>query len=43
MLTQRNIELKSLLTNSLREKQGSYLIEELMNSFPFHHRPYRGY
>jgi DNA repair protein radc len=34
MLTQRNIELKSLLTDSLREKQGSYLIEELMNRFP---------
>ncbi|WP_438498113.1 RadC family protein [Paenibacillus sp. IHBB 3054] len=34
MLTKRNIELKSLLTDSLREKQGSDLIEELMNRFP---------
>ncbi|MEK5394295.1 hypothetical protein [Paenibacillus sp. FSL K6-2859] len=33
-MTQRQNELKSLLTESLREKQGSYLIEEIMNRFP---------
>ncbi|WP_028550002.1 RadC family protein [Paenibacillus sp. UNC451MF] len=27
-------ELKSLLANSLREKQGSYIIEEIFNRFP---------
>jgi DNA repair protein RadC len=28
------LELKSLLANSLREKQGSYIIEEILTRFP---------
>ncbi|MBY9078940.1 DNA repair protein RadC [Paenibacillus sp. CGMCC 1.18879] len=34
MLTDKHFELKALLAESLREKQGSYLIEEIMNRFP---------
>lgn len=33
MINQRYIEIKTLLTDSLREKQGSYLIDELFNHF----------
>ncbi|MEC0228749.1 Mov34/MPN/PAD-1 family protein [Paenibacillus alba] len=29
-----NNELKPLLTQSLREKQGSYLVEEILTRFP---------
>ncbi|OMF65942.1 hypothetical protein BK141_08900 [Paenibacillus sp. FSL R5-0765] len=34
MIKKRHLEIKSLLTESLCEKQGSYLIEEIMNRFP---------